>query len=193
MTRGTGRLFGFGDRLVTTILGLILAAAGAAVLLAAAGVFSLPTTTELLQTTEDLVATWPPAAVVAVAVVVAILGLVLVLRHLLPARRPRAVTELDLATSPGPHRTRLRGAALAKAVERDLARGPDVREVTARVVDDEPVQVEARVATSVSSDLTALREHAAAVSERMAEALGRSDCRLHLRVRFVDAADGRVQ
>jgi hypothetical protein len=193
MTRGTFSPLEIADRLILAIVALALIALGSAVLLAALDLLRLPSPPDLIQTTVDFFATWPAAAVVAVASVIAVLGAAITLRHLMPARRPRAVSELTLPSAPGRHRTELRGRALAKAVERDLAHDPHVRSASARLVDATPPSIEAQVTTPLTCDLEELRNHAAEVAGRLDEALGRSDCELHIRVGFVEATDGRVE
>jgi hypothetical protein len=193
MTRGRLSLLEIADRFILAIVALALIALGSAVLLAALDLVRLPSPTDLTQTTVDFFAMWPAAAVVAVASVIAVLGAAITLRHLMPARRPRAVSELTLPSAAGRHRTELRGRALAKAVERDLARGPHVRSASARLVAATPPSIEAQITTPLTSDLGELRDHAAEVAGRLDEALGRSDCGLHIRVRFVEATGGRVE
>ena len=194
MTRGALTPLEIADRFILAIVALALIALGSAVLLAALDVVQLPSPADMAQTTADfLLVMWPAAAVVAVASVIAVLGAAITLRHLMPARRPRAVSELTLPSAAGRHRTELRGRALAKAVEWDLARGPHIRSASARLVDATPPKIEAQITTPLTSDLEELRDHAAEVAGRLDEALGRSDCGLRIRVRFIEATDSRVE
>jgi hypothetical protein len=194
MTRGTLSPLEIADRLILAIVGLALIALGSAVLLAALDLVRLPSPADVAQTTADyLLVMWPAAAVVAVASVIAVLGAAITLRHLMPARRPRAVSELTLPSAPGRHRTELRGRALAKVVEQDLAHGSHIGSASARLVGASPPAIEAQITTPLTCDLEELRNHAAEVAGRLDEALGRSDCELHIRARFVEARDHRVE
>jgi hypothetical protein len=180
------------DRVVVIVVGLALVAAGVAILAIALDLLEPPDLTGIAETALDQLEAWPDAAVIAVAAVVAILGAAFSIRHLLPARQQRAVNELRLPSGDGRHRTEVRGRALAKAIEADLGRLPSVRNSSARLVSADPPTVDAKVTTSLACDLDELREHVAAVVERLEGALGRSDVRMRLRIGFVGASESRV-
>jgi hypothetical protein len=177
------------DRLVVILLGLALIAAGGAILAIALDLIETP---DLSGTAEDVLAqleAWPEAAVIAVAAIVAILGAAFSIRHLLPARQRRTVSELKLP-SEGRHRTELRGRALTKAVEADLGRLPSVRNSNASLVAADPPSLDVKVTTSLTCDLDELREHVAGVADRLDEALARSDVRMRIRIGFVGGGSG---
>jgi hypothetical protein len=180
------------DRVVVTLIGLALVAAGAAILAIALDLLEPPDLTGIADTALEQLQAWPEAAVIAVAAVVAILGAAFSIRHLLPAYQQRAVNELTLPSGEGRHRTEVRGRALSKAVEADLGRLPSVRNSSARLVSAEPPSVDVKVTTSLSCDLDELREHVAGVAERLEGALGRSDVRMRVRIGFVNASESRV-
>ena len=181
------------DRLVVTLVGLTLVVAGGAILAIAFDLLEPPDLSGIAESSLEQLEAWPAAAVIGVAAIVAILGAVFSIRHLLPAHQQRAVAELRLPSGEGPHRTEVRGRALAKVVEADLGRLPCVRDSTARLVSADPPAVDARVTASLSCDLDELREHVAGVVERLDQALGRSDVRMRVRVGFVGASEGRVE
>jgi hypothetical protein len=181
------------DRLVVTLVGLALVAAGAAILAIALGLLELPDLTGIAETALEQLEARPAAAVIAVAAIVAILGAAYAIRHLAPAYRPGAVNELKLPSGEGRHRTEVRGRALSKVVEADLGRLPSVRNSSARLVSADPPALDAKVTTSLSCDLDELREHVAGVVERLERALGRSDVRMRVRIGFVGAAESRVE
>jgi hypothetical protein len=177
------------DRLVVILLGLALIAAGGAILAIALDLIETP---DLSGIAEDVLAqleAWPEAAVIAVAAIVAILGAAFSIRHLLPARQRRTVSELKLP-SEGRHRTELRGRALTKAVEADLGRLPSVRSSNASLVAADPPSLDVKVTTSLTCDLDELREHVAGVADRLDEALARSDVRMRIRIGFVGGGSG---
>jgi len=180
------------DRLVVTLVGLALVAAGAAILAIPLDLVEPPDLTGIAETALEQLEAWPAAAVVAVAAVVAILGAAYSIRHLLPAHQPRAVSELRLPSGEGRHRTEVRGRALSKVVEADLGRLPSVRNSSARLVSAEPPALDAMVTASLSCDLDELREHVAGVAERLEGALGRPDVRMRVRIGFVGASESRV-
>lgn len=181
------------DRVVVTLVGLALVAAGAAILAIALDLLEPPDLTGIAETALEQLEAWPAAAVIAVAAVVAILGAAFSIRHLLPAHQQRAVSELTLPSGEGRHRTEVRGRALSKAIETDLGRLPSVRSSSARLVSANPPAVDARVTTSLSCDLDELREHVAGVAERLEGALGRSDVRMRVQISFVGAPQSRVE
>jgi hypothetical protein len=181
------------DRLVVTLIGLALVAAGAAILAIAFDLLEPPDLTGMAETALEQLRAWPAAAVIAVAAVVAILGAAFAIRHLLPAHQPRGVNELTLPSGEGRHRTEIRGRALSKVVEADLGRLPSVRSSSARLVSADPPAVDAKVTISLSCDLDELREHVGGVVERLDGALGRSDVRMRVQIGFVGASESRVE
>lgn len=181
------------DRVVVTLVGLALVAAGAAILAIALDLLELPDLTGIAETALEQLEAWPAAAVIVVAAVAAILGAAFSIRHLLPAHQQRAVSELTLPSGEGRHRTEVRGRALSKVVESDLGRLPSVRRSSARLVSAEPPAVDAKVTTTLSCDLDELREHVAGVVERLEGSLGRSDVRMRVRIGFVGARESRVE
>lgn len=182
------------DRVVVLLVGLALVAAGAGILAIALDLLEPPDLAGMAETALEQLEVWPEAAVIAVAAVVAILGAAFSIRHLLPARRPNAVSELTLPSEQGrQHRTTVRGRALSKAIEADLGRLPSVRNSSARLVSAEPPAVDAKVTISLSCDMDELRDHVAGVTERMEGALGRSDVRMRVRIGFVGASESRVE
>lgn len=181
------------DRLTVTLVGLALAAAGAAILAIALDLLAPLDLSGIAETTLGQLEAWPAAAVIGVAALVAILGAVFSIRHLLPAHQQRAVSELRLRSGEGRHHTEVRGGALAKAVEADLGRLPSVRDSSARLVSSAPPAVDARVTASISCDLEELRGHVTGVVERLDHALGRSDVRMRVRIGFVGASESRVE
>lgn len=181
------------DRVVVTVVGLALVAAGAAILAIALDLLAPPDLTGIAETTLEQLEAWPAAAVVAVAAVVAILGAVFSIRHLLPAHQQRAVSELTLPSGEGRHRTEVQGRALSKVVEADLGRLPSVRSSTARLVSTDPPAIDASVTTSLTCNLEELRAHVAGVAERLEGALGRSDVRMRVRIGFAGAPESRVE
>jgi hypothetical protein len=181
------------DRVVVTLLGLALVAAGALIVAIAVDLLEPPDLTGMTDTALDQLEAWPAAAVIAVAAVVAILGAAFAIRHLLPAHQQRAVNELALPSGEGRHRTEVRARALAKVIEADLARFPSVRSSSARFVSADPPAVDAKVSATLSCDLGELREHVAGVVERLEGSLGRSDVRMRVRIGFVAAAQSRVE
>ena len=180
------------DRVVVTLIGLALVAAGVTILAIALALLEPPDLTGIAETVVEQLEAWPEAAVIAVTAVVAILGAAFAIRHLLPAHQPRSVSELTLPSGEGRHRTGLRGRALSKAIEADLGRPRSVRNSSARLVSADPPAVDAEVTTSLSCDLDELREHVAGVAERLDGALGRSDVRMRVRIGFVGASESRV-
>jgi hypothetical protein len=181
------------DRVVVTLLGLALVAAGALIVAIAVDLLEPPDLTGTTETALDQLEAWPAAAVIAVATVVAILGAAFAIRHLLPAHQQRALNELTLPSGEGRHRTEVRARALAKVIEADLARFPSVRSSSARLVAADPPSVDAKVSAALSCDLGELREHVAGVVERLERALGRSDVRMRVRIGFVGASESRVE
>jgi hypothetical protein len=181
------------DRVVVTLVGLALVAAGAGILAIALDLLEPPDLTGITEAALDQLEAWPAAAVIVGAAIVAILGAAFSIRHLLPAHQPMAVSELTLPSGEGRHRTEVRGRAVAKAVEADLDRLASVRNSSARLVSDDPPTVDAKVSASLSCDLDELREHVAGVGERLQGALGRSDVRMRVRIGFVGASEGRVE
>jgi hypothetical protein len=181
------------DRVVVTLLGLALVAAGALIVAIAVDLLEPPDLTGMTDTALDQLEAWPAAAVIAVAAVVAILGAAFVIRHLLPAHQQRALNELTLPSGEGRHRTEVRARALAKVIEADLTRFPSVRSSSARLVSADPPAVDVKVSAALSCDLGALREHVAGVVERLEGALGRSDVRMRVRIGFVGASESRVE
>jgi hypothetical protein len=181
------------DRLVVTLVGLALVAAGAAILAIALGLLDPPDLSGIAETGLEQLEAWPVAAVIAVAAIVAILGAGFSIRHLLPAHQQRGVNDLKLPSGEGRHRTEVRGQALSKVVEADLGRLPSVRDSSARLVSAEPPSIDAKVTTSLSCDLDELREHVAGVAERLEGALGRSDVRMRVRIGFIGASESRVE
>ncbi len=152
-----------------------------------------PDLTGIAETALQQLEAWPAAAVIAVAVVVAFLAAVYSVRHLLPAHRQGAVSELRLPSGEGRHRTEVRGAAVSKVIEADLGQFLSVRSCSARLVSADPPAVDATVTTSLSCDMDELREHVAGVVERLESALGRSDVRMRVRIGFVGASESRVE
>lgn len=181
------------DRVLVTLVGLALVAAGAAILAIALDLLEPPDLTGIAETALEQLVAWPEAAVIAVAAVVAILGAVVSIRHLLPAHRQRAVSELKLQSGEGRHRTEIRGRAVSKVIEADLGQFRSVRSSSARLVSADPPAVDATVTTSLSCDMDELREHVAGVVERLERALGRSDVRMRVRIGFVGASESRVE
>jgi hypothetical protein len=181
------------DRLVVTLVGLALVAAGAAILAIASDLLDPPDLSGIAETALEQLEAWPAAVVIAVAAIVAILGAAFSIRHLLPAHQQRGVNELTLPSGEGRHRTAVHGRALSKVVETDLGRLPSVRDSSARLVSAEPPSIDAKVTTSLSCDLDELREHVAGVAERLEGALGRSDVRMRVRIGFVGASESRVE
>lgn len=181
------------DRLVVTLVGLAMVAAGAAILAIALDLLEPPDLTGMTETALEQLEAWPEAAVIAVAAIVAILGAAFSIRHLLPAHQQRGVNELRLPSGEGRHRTEIRGRALSKVVEADLGRLPSVRDSSARLVSADPPSLDAKVTTTLSCDLEELREHVAGVVERLDRALGRSDARMRVRIGFVGASESRVE
>lgn len=181
------------DRVVVILVGLALVTGGAAILAGALDLLEPPDLTGIAETALEQLEAWPAAAVIAVAALVAILGAALSIRHLLPAHRQRAVSELTLPSGEGRHRTQVRGRALSKVTEADLSRLPSVRSSSARLVSADPPTVDAKVTTSLSCDLDELREHVTGVVERLEGALGRSDVRMRVRIGFVGAPESRVE
>lgn len=181
------------DRVVVTVVGLALVAAGAAILAIALDLLAPPDLTGMARTALEQLEAWPDAAVIAVTAIVAILGAAYSIRHLLPAHQQRAVSDLELPSGDGRHRTEVRGRALSKVVEADLRRLPSVRSSSARLVSAAPPSIDADVTTSLSCDLDELREHVAGVAERLDRALGRSDVLMRVRIGFVDASESRVE
>jgi hypothetical protein len=180
------------DRVVVTLIGLVLVAAGVAILAIALDLLEPPDLTAIAETARAQLEAWPEAAVIAVAAVVAILAAAFAIRHLLPAHQPRGVSELTLPSGEGRHRTEVGGRALSKAIEADLGRPRSVRNSSARLVSADPPAIDAEVTTSLSGDLNELREHVAGVAERLDGALGRSDVRMRVRIGFVGASESRV-
>lgn len=181
------------DRLVVTLVGLALVAAGAAILAIAVDLLEPPDLPGIAENALEQLEAWPAAAVIAVAAIVAILGAAFSIRHLLPAHQQPAVSELKLPSGEGRHRTEVRGRALSKAIEADLRRLPSVSDSSARLVSADPPAVDATVTTSLSCDLNELREHVAGVAERLDHALGRTDVRMRVRIGFVGASESRVE
>lgn len=181
------------DRVVVTLVGLALVAAGTAILAIALDLLEPPDLTGLAETALEQLEAWPEAAVIAVAAIVAILGAAYSIRHLLPAHQQRAVSELKLPSGEGRHRTEVRGRALSKVIETDLGRLSSVLDSSARLLSADPPAVDAKVTTSLSCDLDELREHVAGVTERLERALGRSDVRMRVRIGFVGASESRVE
>jgi hypothetical protein len=181
------------DRLVVTLVGLALVAAGAAVLSIALELLPPPDLTGATETGLRQLEAWPDAAVIAIAAVVAILGAAFAIRHLLPAHRAPGVNELALPSGEGRHRTEVRGRALSKVVETDLGRLPSVLDSSARLVSADPPAIDAKVTTPLTCDLNEVRQHVAEVTERLERALGRSDVQMRVRIGAVGASESRVE
>ncbi len=121
---------------------------------------------------------WPLAAVL--AVVVAWLGL----RWLLAQLQTQTVTRLPVRAD-GPGRTDLVASGATAALARDIEDYPEVRGARARMVSDQPAEVELTVDVADDADVGALRrriEEQALPRFRAALELTELQSRLHVRL-----------
>lgn len=102
------------DRMVVSFGGLALIAAGTLILTTALGYLDLADLSGMTETLIAQLEAWPAAAVIAVAAIVAILGTGFFSRHLLPAHKNSAVSELRLSLGDDAPRTTVRGAPCRK-------------------------------------------------------------------------------
>ncbi|MEN3615471.1 hypothetical protein AAH979_39000 [Plantactinospora sp. ZYX-F-223] len=188
-------------RVLWTVVGLVLTAIGVVGLIASLGhLAGVDNQAPLLW--SGLLRTWrdlDPWGLVILGVLgtfFAWLGSKL-LGRVLRARRYPVLGDLDLRSVTGqtaaagpalPGATRVRGARLARGLERDLARDPQVRRASVTLAGTAPrPELWIELQLNSRAGLTAVREHVAAAVERFRATSGLAPRRLEVTAR-IDAA-----
>jgi hypothetical protein len=178
------------NRIVVSILGLVLTAAGAYGLLRGAGAFGDRRADQPLLGSDirDFVADneqWLWAAVAAAAILVAFAAASWLRAQLLPTP---SLSELRIPAGDGPGRTVLEADALADAVRRDVEQDPEVSEARVRVVPGPTgVELDVRAAVVDGGDPHAVRRRIEVeVIDRACAALDRPDLTATVRLRLGD-------
>jgi hypothetical protein len=169
-----------GNRVLWTVIALVLVAAGALTTAAGSGV--LPRVDRDASLLPDAVQDtwrgwgwWAWAAVIAAGLILAVLGLTLIRAEL---RRHGGRTLPDLVIPPlsrgcTPGNTRIRSTAIHHGIERDLARHPTVRRATVHLIGDTTTpRLHAQLDVIPGFHLPALRDHVSTSIDRLATTTG---------------------
>lgn len=183
------------NRVLLTLLSVVLIAAGAASLVAAIGAARLVAPAALY---EQLV-TWVRAdpwvwwlAIMVGLLLILLLALRWVLRQFIVRRRGTGLATLVLdAGSRGT--TTVEAASVARVAAADLERLRPVTGTTARLVDSgRERMLRTRMDVEADADLQSLRERADEVYDRIGDLLGIDALLAHTRIRLVAGAQRRV-
>ncbi|WP_326558263.1 hypothetical protein [Micromonospora sp. NBC_01796] len=195
-----------GNRVLWTVIGLLLTALGAAAAVANLG--HLPGIDErapLIWTAfrgvfRDI-SPWGPIVTIALGLILAYLGWTLLRRQLRPASDP-AMDEYDLravtgdraaADGSGPGITVVQGSSLADGLERDLTRDPQIRRASVWLTGDPPSpEVRIKLYVSPQAPLSALREYVQAAVDRFAATSGLRPRHLDITARVDAGGTARV-
>lgn len=179
------------NRVLWTVLGLLLTAAGVAGVLVSQG--WLPGVDRnspvlwpgLLQWWRDI-DPWGLLGVGLLGVVAAVLGLILLLAELRRRAAP-ALGELRLADE-RPGRTRIRSAVVGRGLERDLARDPGVRAAAVALTGAAPQpEVWLRLDLEPAANLATVRDHVCDALDRFTRTYGLHPRRLDVTARTAGA------
>lgn len=175
------------NRIVLTVLGLVLLAVGLYGVLRGAGVFGDGRARDplLLAEARDWVSdhdgwVWPLAA--ALSFVVAYLGWRW-LRY--QVRSSPRVSDIELGADPDTGSTRLRAVGAADALADDIERSDGVQSASARLLaDGRQPEVDVRVDVFDDADIDGVRQHIEERTfERFKQALQADDVRAHIQLR----------
>jgi hypothetical protein len=186
------------NRVLWTVIGLVLTALGAVALVASLGHLpgidsGAPLIWSGLRNLWLDISPWGQIVTIALGLLLALFGGDLLRRQLVwqPGAGEydlRDVTDGRLVDATQPGITRVQGAALTDGLERDLTRDPQIRRASVRLT-GAPPSPELRIKLYVSADapLTSLREYVHAAVGRFATTSGLRPRRLDVTAR-VDAA-----
>ncbi|MGW4467303.1 hypothetical protein [Micromonospora sp. NPDC004704] len=196
-----------GNRVLWTLIGLLLTALGAAAVVANLG--HLPGIDErapLIWTAfrgvfRDI-SPWGPIVTIALGLLLASLGWILLRRQLRPASSP-AMDEYDLRTvtpnrvpryGTGPGLTIVQGSALADGLERDLTRDPQIRRASVWLTGEPPTPaVRIKLYVTPQAPLSNLREYVQAAVDRFATTSGLRPSQLDITARVDAGGAARVR
>lgn len=180
------------NRVLWTVLGLLLTAAGVAGVLVSQGWLpgvdrhSPVLWPDLLEWWREI-DPWGLLGVGLLGVVAAVIGLILLLAELRRRAAP-ALGELRLSDE-RPGRTRIRSAVIGHGLERDLARDPGIRAAAVALTGTAPrPEVWLRLDLEPQADLTTIRDHVGDALDRFARTYGLQPRRLDVTARATGPA-----
>ncbi|WP_329110421.1 hypothetical protein OG792_15840 [Micromonospora sp. NBC_01699] len=195
-----------GNRLLWTVIGLLLVALGAAA--AAANLGHLPGIDQRAPLIWSAfrgvfrdISPWGPIVAIALGLLLAYLGWTLLRRQLRPAGDP-AMDEYDLRSvtgdraaydGSGPGVTIVQGSSLADGLERDLVREPQIRRASVWLTGDPPTpEIRIKLYVTPQAPLATLRESVQAAVDRFATTSGLRPRHLDITARVDAGGAARV-
>ena len=200
-----------GHRVLWTLIGVLLVALGGAGIAASYGHLpgtdsGAPLLWSAFLDTWRAISPWNFVVAIALGLLVALLGMSLLSRVVRRPHRPAmdVVTLRDSGTASGadraalapdlPGHTRIRGTVLARGLERDLARDPQVHDVDVVLTGTAPTpEVWIDLHVGPRARLTALRDHVDAAVERFCRTSGMRPRHLDVTARIDRAGASRVR
>ncbi|MEV4627096.1 hypothetical protein AB0J90_12485 [Micromonospora sp. NPDC049523] len=194
-----------GNRVLWTVIGLLLTALGAAAAVANLG--HLPGIDERAPLIWSAfrgvfrdISPWGPIVTIALGLLLAFLGWTLLRRQLRRASDPamdeydlRAVTGDRAADGSGPGITIVQGSSLADGLERDLTRDPQISRASVWLTGDPPTpEVRIKLYVSPQAPLSTLREYVQAAVDRFAATSGLRPRHLDITARVDAGGTARV-
>ncbi|MFI6760953.1 hypothetical protein ACIBF5_17640 [Micromonospora sp. NPDC050417] len=195
-----------GNRILWTVVGLLLTALGAAGVVANLG--HLPGIDERaplvwtgLRGLYRDISPWGPIVTIALGLILAFLGGLLLRGQLRPASRPGVdAYDLNAVTGKraerddtGPGITIVQGSAVTDGLERDLTRDPQIRRASVWLTGDPPTpEVRIKLYVSPQAPLGALREYVQSAVDRFAATSGLRPRHLDITARVDTGGAARV-